>query len=667
MGRRPFFRADVRIQPRIPFGQGETHFEGEPMRHARVLSVVSLLSCHPLPACVIAHAPDAEPGAAAAAEVAEQSAAVTVAPSTLEAPWSVQLVDDDACTAEALTRHYLLTAAHCLFGKPEFAGGREVFWVDPSTGNKNRIYSGDATYILDPEYDHESSDRVHDFALVQLEGDGINLPSYARLYDDPRQPWASSFSGNRQFEVAGFGRGSDPGAASSACPTDGGGIKRLGKDFALTGQNIDVSGSPAKVSGRFTAKQELCDGDSGAPWMLRRGNTLMQFAVHSGSRGRRGSAQKAATLVRPKLDWIRAQSFFRGKPVECRPDTRDGHRFLACQSGLVKLWFDAESGALTAPMAIGRSSSASGSRFVSVPSGTSGSGGAVRIAFNAPRTDKYFLWLRAAAPNATANTFQFSFDGQPNTTITLASTAAGAFAWTRADFGTVPRPFNLDFGSHTLDISRGLAGAQLDRVLVTNDKNFQPFDAFIEAENGILVSPMQVVSNAFNTASGKSFIRVPAGAGPGGIAIYFVDVPQRSNYLVWARGLNSATDTPASAYRVMLDPFNDKDDWIWHAPNTSGNWAWSTLTDPVRGAMHVILDAGSHMLAFRRDVPGPALDRLFITNDPAFVPADVERIFPPITGTIGGIATGGVGGTGGFTSGSLTNAGVITTGTWQKL
>ena len=83
--------------------------------------------------------------------------------------------------------------------------------------------------------------------------------------------------------------------------------------------------------------------------------------------------------------------------------------------------------------------------------------------------------------------------------------------------------------------------------------------------------------------------------------------------------------------------------------------------------MHVILDAGSHMLALRRDVPGPALDRLFITNDPAFVPADVESVLPPITGTIGGVATGDVGGTGGFTTGTFNNAAVTTTLALQKL
>lgn len=637
------------------------------MRHARVLSAVPVAVCAALSACVAAHAPDADVDAEPA--VAEQAAAVTVAPTTAEAPWAVQIVDGTACTAEALTRHVLLTAAHCLFGKPEFGGNRQVFFTDPQTRNHSIVYSGNATYVLDPDYIHESSDRVHDFAMVLLEGDGVSLPSYARIYDDARQPWAPNFSGSRQFEVAGFGLGSNPDATSGACPEQSSLIKRLGKDFALTGQNIDVGGFPVKVSGRFTAKQELCDGDSGAPWMLRRGNTLLQFAVHSGSRGRRGSAQKAATLVRDKLDWVIAQSFFRGKQIECRPDTRDGFRFLACHGALVKLWFDAESGALTSPMAIGRSSNASGSRFVFVPSGTSGSGGAVRIAFNAPRTDNYFLWMRAAAPDAMANSFRFSFDGQPNTTLVLPVTGSGGFAWTRVDFGTVPRPFGLAFGAHTLDISRGLAGAQLDRVLVTNDKNFRPFDAFIEAENGILVSPMEVVTNAFNTASGKSFIRVPAGAGPGGIAIYFFDVAQRSNYVVWARGLNSTADSNASAYRVMLDPFSDKDDWVWPAPNTSGNWAWSTITGTGRGAMHVVLDAGSHMLALRRDVPGPALDRLFITNDSAFVPADVERIFPPITGTLAGVATGNVGstGTGGFTTGTFGNAGVVTTGTRQKL
>ena len=132
------------------------------MRHARVLSAATVLSCAPLSACLVAHSPDADPEP----EVAEQSAAVTVAPSTLEAPWSVQLVDGTACTAEALTRHFLLTAAHCLFGKPEFAGGRTVFAVDPTTGNKNMIYDGNATYILDPEYVHESSDRVRSGALA---------------------------------------------------------------------------------------------------------------------------------------------------------------------------------------------------------------------------------------------------------------------------------------------------------------------------------------------------------------------------------------------------------------------------------------------------------------------------------------------------------------------
>ena len=47
-----------------------------------------------------------------------------------------------------------------------------------------------------------------------------------------------------------------------------------------------------------------------------------------------------------------------------------------------------------------------------------------------------------------------------------------------------------------------------------------------------------------------------------------------------------------------------------------------------------MLPMSSHLLILRRSTPGASLDRLFVTNDPGFVPTDVPLVInplPPIT------------------------------------
>jgi hypothetical protein len=293
-------------------------------------------------------------------------------------------------------------------------------------------------------------------------------------------------------------------------------------------------------------------------------------------------------------------------------------------------------------MAVGRSANASRSRFVTVPAGTTASGGAVRLTFTAPTTAGYRLWLRTSAPSNSANTFNVAMDGAAAFTHTLPITTGGGFQWNLFLQNGLPRVFNLARGAHTFEIQRALAGAQLDRVLLTSDPNFQPFDAFIEAETGILVAPMQFVAKpirpvVINTVHGTGHIQVPAGAGPGAIAIYFFGTPIRSDYLVYAR--TSLPTQDQEGFRAMLDPFSDADDWIWRPPSATG-WRWNPISGAGRGAMHVILDAaGNHMLALRRDSPGAAIDRLFVTKDPGFVPADVELLVATNVARVTNVAT----------------------------
>lgn len=565
-------------------------------------------------------------------ELAQTTEPIIQATSTLEAPWSVRLRGDTDCTAEAVSRHWLLTAAHCLFNKPAFASNRSVTAVNPTTGLASVIFTGGARYILHPDYVHESSDRVHDLALVQLDGNGVELPSYSRLYRDARQPWTSGYSGSRKFEVAGFGMGGDPGGVTN-CESGAIGTKRLGTAFELNGRFLPSGGPPSKVTGRYLGAQQLCDGDSGSPWMLRRGHTLMQFAVHSGSRGA-VSGDKAATLVQPKMNWIYNETFSRKRPLECLEDSRDGFKFLGCQTRRVKIWVEAEDAQLIAPMAVGRSGNASRSRVVTVPSSTTSAGGSARLSVNLPETDRYFIWLRASAPAAVSNAFTVAVDGGTRP-LPVAVSTTGAFQWSQLKVGATPVGFDLGPGDHTIDIGRSLAGAQLDQLLITSDPNFQPFDSFIEAESGTLVSPMTFVPKlplAVVTTYGTGFIRAPNGSGPGGVAIYTFNVPARSDYIVWGRTSSSAPDH--DGFRVMFDADSDNDDWVWQTQAANG-WVWNMVTGVGRGPLHVMLDPGSHWMAVKQDETGTALDRLFISNNPYFVPADAE--LAPIV--IGGVLT----------------------------
>ncbi len=574
------------------------------------------------------------------ADVGEISEAVIRANATLEAPWAVQLGGDTVCTAEALTRHWLITAAHCVFGKPELRTGRTVQAVNPTTGAMTTVFNGNARYIIHPSYSHTSADRVHDLALVLLDGDGMNLPSFARIYNDAREPWVKNFTGNRNFEVAGFGLGSNPGGVSE-CDDGAGGIKRLGTSFRLNGLNQEPwFQGPMKVTGLYTGDQQLCDGDSGAPWLLRRGHSLMQFAVHSGSRGAIGG-QKAATLVKPKLDFIRQESINQGRPIECFTDTRDGYKFLSCQDRHVKIVAEAESGLLVAPMALGNSGNASSARFVSLPTNTT-TGGSAQLTLSVPQSDRYFVWVRVLAPNATPNAATVSVDGSAPRELRVDANLAGSYQWLVVSLGNIPTAFSLGAGAHSIVLGRGLAGTQLDQVLLTTDPNYVPFEAFVEAESGTVVPPMAFVRGLpiVSTSYGSGFIRTPNGAAPGGLAIYTFNVPLRSDYLVWGRTSGTAPDH--DSFKVMFDADSDNDDWAWQTPSGTG-WRWSSISGAGKGQLRVVLDAGAHWMAVKQDESGTALDRLLITNNPGFIPADPPfsgPVIQPVTPISGSLSTG---------------------------
>ena len=146
---------------------------------------------------------------------------------------------------------------------------------------------------------------------------------------------------------------------------------------------------------------------------------------------------------------------------------------------LVQVWLEAESGSLTAPMAIGSDSQASSGAYVWIPEGTgnvlngpSQAVGSVAYTFSVPVAGNYVVWGRLI--DNLGNSFYVSRDSGP---YALWDTAGGStWGWDLVNNrdGADPVVYSLGAGQHTLVIKHREDGAKLDRILITNDRAYVP-------------------------------------------------------------------------------------------------------------------------------------------------------------------------------------------------
>jgi alpha-tubulin suppressor-like RCC1 family protein len=232
--------------------------------------------------------------------VATVSDAITNAPSTTGWPSAVSVFIHSNglyCGASILSRHWILTAAHCL---EQSQNGTQV---DVNSGTAT-LFSGLANYYSHPDYDGTSiwgtADTDDDVGLVKLSGAGVQpMPAQAGIYSDPY------LAVGDHVTIVGFGKGSDPGQ-SSDCDRGTLGTKRF-KEYSL--KTVEF-----KLLEIDYGSSEICPGDSGSGWLISLDNVPMVASVTSNRRV--WDDADSARLV-PKVDWILSQSSQAGQRLSC--------------------------------------------------------------------------------------------------------------------------------------------------------------------------------------------------------------------------------------------------------------------------------------------------------------------------------------------------------------
>jgi hypothetical protein len=270
---------------------------------------------------------------------AETSGAITRAPATTQDPWIVSIhAGDKGCTASVLSRHWLLTAAHCAT-VPASSTLDVAEYVAPS--GLRHLYSGPARYYPNPAWNPTcplgvcaDTDADNDIGLIFVSGGVLDLAitGQARLFDDEEEPYHGA--GSRSFRIIGYGQGTDPGGSAN-CSDGADRQKRIGSGFL-----VDVSGDNFQAHATY-GDTHPCPGDSGAPWLFARGpagGTLdLAFGVMSSMRPDLVvvGPKMWSALVRPRFGFIVTTSAASDYPLDCHRMAVGSWGYRRCDEPLI--------------------------------------------------------------------------------------------------------------------------------------------------------------------------------------------------------------------------------------------------------------------------------------------------------------------------------------------
>ena len=326
------------------------------------------------------------------------------------------------------------------------------------------------------------------------------------------------------------------------------------------------------------------------------------------------------------------------------------------EPSIEKIWMEAEDGNFSSPMVAAGDDNASDGGYVWVPDGTGGyldgpstDGGVVEFTIEVPVAGDYVIWGRVGADCGSSDSFFVSIDGGDAMAWHIKQTEQGAWAWdvvTQRAFNDVrdasnPNVYHLEAGVHSIVFSQREDGTRLDKILVTNDKQYVPdgtgeqtepvvHEIWQEAENGFIGEPMVAATD--DIASGGGYVWVPDGSGSfldspsaaGGMVEFTIEVPASGDYVIWGRV--GADSNASDSFFVSID---GGDNMVWHTQQTEqGAWVWDVLTErnynDVRDTLNPVvyhLEAGVHSVVFSQREDGTRLDKILVTDDLQNIPA----------------------------------------------
>ncbi|MGQ9525438.1 MAG: fibronectin type III domain-containing protein [Armatimonadota bacterium] len=147
----------------------------------------------------------------------------------------------------------------------------------------------------------------------------------------------------------------------------------------------------------------------------------------------------------------------------------------------VKIYLEAESGQLEAPMTAVVDANVSGGKYITSAAANSGS---AAYTITVPVSGDYVIWCRVLARSESQDSFTVAVDGgQEDMYDSGQGTWSDAWQWTRvngraggAPLTLNPRVFVLSEGEHQLVFRTWDANAAIDRIIITNDMTFVPTD-----------------------------------------------------------------------------------------------------------------------------------------------------------------------------------------------
>ncbi len=328
-----------------------------------------------------------------------------------------------------------------------------------------------------------------------------------------------------------------------------------------------------------------------------------------------------------RLDKLLLTNHLTYRPTGKNPDRPSKNPFL--------VWLEAEDGWLERPMRMRRDIAASRWQFIEVEDDRESrdsppSSGRASYRFQVRHSGVYRIWGRIFADDDEADSFWVRMDGGQwirwNELL-----PHDRWGWAEVFDDTeekVPIEFNLENGDHHLEIAYREDGARLDRLLITDDRNYYPrgygqiqgdrkrMRSELQPERGRVTAPMQIGETG--NSDGTTYIGVPSDReDEAGYADIDFTIPATDDYVILGR---VQTAPGENSFYISLD---GGEEVVWHLPVQNGRDTWwypvsSRTDDPVEPVLYN-LQKGTHTLRIRNREAGTRIDRLVVCNWADFV------------------------------------------------